>query len=270
MGFLRISLTGMKARWSIWILAAACPLFGCAAGLTREQRMSLDQGLDAYQQQHYAAAIDQLGDFLGEVADRPEVAQALYIRGLSHARRGERDEAYSDLHRSVAEPTATTETTWRAYLTLGTLYREDGRWRAGAESLQAAVTRMPDVAPKDTALWWLGLCRERSGDWPASRDAFAEILAKFPHGNYATAAQRRIWIKADHFAVQCGVFAVALNAEILERRLRGENLPAYTRVEPRRNGRRQVVLVGRLARYEDAVQQVAVVRKHVPDAVIWP
>lgn len=246
-------------------------LSGCAGQLSQEQRMWLDRGRQCYEREDYGCAIDQLSRFLSQVDQGPEVAQALYIRGMSHAQAGLRPAAYADLRRCVALP-GEQDVTWRSYIVLGTLHFEDQQWAEAARDLRAAVTRMPNVSPKDAVLYKRGLCYERSGHWSEAQGCYRDIATGFPGGRYAAVARRRLQLNADHFAIQCGAFRERDNAETLSRSLGREGLSAYVRRELRGRTALYVVLVGRYATYDDALRQLAMVRQFeiAKDAVLWP
>jgi tetratricopeptide (TPR) repeat protein len=264
----------MKSATRIWRgslgIGAMLVLSGCVSGLTQQQRMWLANGQEYYEREDYARAIDQLSRFLDEVREGPEVAQALYVRGVSNAQAGQRAPAYADLRRCVATP-ADTDAIWRAYIVLGTLHFEDGQWREAAGNLRAATERMPAKPPKDAVLYRLGLCHERMGQWPTAAKCYAEITKTLAGGSYGAAAYRRVQLDADHFAVQCGAFRDQGNAETLRGNLEGKGLSAYIRAEVRGRTPMYIVLVGRYGDYDEALRQLAMIQQQfVPDAILWP
>jgi TolA-binding protein len=251
-------------------MGAVLVLSGCASGLTEQQRMWLAQGQEYYEGEDYTRAIDQLSRFLDEVQDGPEVARALYLRGVSHARAGQRAQAYADLRRCVATPTD-ADAVWRAYVVLGTLHFEDGQWREAAQNLRAAAERMPAKPPKDAVLYRLALCHERLGEWQRASELYSEITRFYTGGQYAEAAHRRLQLNANYFAVQCGAFRDRGNAETRRAELEGKGLEAYIHQEIRGRTPMYIVLVGRYAAYEQALSQLAMIqREFVPDAILWP
>jgi tetratricopeptide (TPR) repeat protein len=251
-------------------LGLLCTLGGCANQLTKQQQMWLAQGQECYERNDYAGAIQQLNYFLREVSEGPEVAQALYVRGMSNAQAGHRQQAYEDLRRCVTVPSR-ADIAWRTYFVLGTLHFEDEQWSLAAESLRAAADRMAAEPPKDLALFRLGLCRERMGQWQAALNAYTELVRTFGSGVYVAAAQRRLELRADHFAIQCGAFRERANAETLRADLNGKALDAYIQEEFRGRTAMYIVLVGRYASYDDARAQLAMIKQQfVPDALLWP
>jgi len=243
-------------------------LAGCNA-LTDRQRMLLVEGEQAYRNKQYDLAAERLSTFLDEVRDRPETGRALYVRGMARALAGQRAWAYADLQRAASQP-GQGQIAWQANAVLGVLYFEDENWEAALRALQTAVDGMPSMAPKDALLFRMGLCYERSGRWSAALTPYRRIVSEFPSGRYAEAAQRRLQLRADHFAIQCGVFSRTENAEQLVRKLKREGLQTYVRQEPRKETTCYVVLEGRYGSYQQANQALAKVRGYVPDAVLWP
>ena len=243
-------------------------LTGCS-GLTEQQRAWLAEGRQAFEQQRYTRAVQQLSRFLDEVAGKPETTEALYVRAMSHAKSGQRAQAYNDLQRCVAMST-NPDVAWRAQVVLGTLSFEDERWDAAGQAYGAAAKTMPPVPPMDAVLFRIGQCYERTGRWTEAQGSYRALVDHFPVGVNAAAARRRIQLNADHFAVQCGVFSRRENADRLRMDLKANGLEAYVRQEPRDQRTMYVVLVGRHASYGEARQQLATVRVHVRDAVLWP
>lgn len=236
---------------------------------TGRPRVRLVEGERAYRAGQYELAVQRLSEFIDQAGGDPAVPRALYVRGMARAQTAGRPAAYGDLARAAREA-RDPQIVWSAQAVLGVLHFEDGQWDAAASALAAAVDRMPSVAPRDALLYRLGLCRERTGRWREAEAAYRAILSGFPRGPYAEQAQRRLELQADHFSVQCGVFADRRNAEALARELSAAGLDAHVRPETRAGQACHVVLVGRHATYEAALDALAQVKGHVPGAVLWP
>ena len=241
---------------------------GCQ-GLTEQQRAWLDAGEQAYRQRKYSHAIEQLTRFVSEVPNRPETQRAVYVRGLARVRSQQRLAARTDLSH-CAQTSRDSDLRWRAYAVLGTIDYEDRQWATAGRAYAAAAEIAPKVPPTDVILFRLGVCHERCGRWSDSLAPYRRIVAQFPASSVRAAAQRRLQIKADHFAVQCGVFSSEDNAVRLVNKLRQEGLRARVRTEPRGGVRMKVVLVGRFTRYDDALRELSRVKGYEPKAVLWP
>jgi len=253
------------------LLSITLPLLAAAGcgGVNERQRTWLAEGERAYQDKQPALAVDRLSDFLGAVQDGPESARARYVRGMALAQLGRRAAAYADLQRAV-DGSADPEVTWRANAALGVLCFEDENWTAAGRALAAATSEMPAEPPADAFLYRLGLCYERTGRWGDAQTVYRQLVSRFPSGRYAAVASRRVELRADHFAIQCGVFSQAPSADRLVAELRQQGLEAYVRPEVRNGQACRVVCVGRYATYREAIAELARVRGYVSNAVLWP
>lgn len=246
------------------VLAAA----GCESARERV-RTHLAEGERAFREKNYDHAVDLLSRGLVETGAGPQAARAFYVRGMARALLGQRTQAYADLERAARDST-NPELAWQPDAVLGVLYFEDQRWAAAARALERATDRMSRVPPQDALLYRIGLCHERGGRWSAAQAPYRHIVSRFPRGVYAEAAKRRLLLKADHFAVQCGVFSRRENARRLVAQLAQDGLSPYVRREQRRGADYYVVLVGRYRVYTEALCALARIRGYLPKAVLWP
>lgn len=244
-------------------------LCGCSAELSNQQIAMLEDGQQAYRASQYSAAVSQLSRFLGEAKERPEAAQAAYVRGLAYARLGRRPEAVGDLRRA-AGGFAEREIRWRANLALSTIYFEDGNWAAAARSAAAAAEHMPARPPRDVALFRVGQCQERLGRWDEARSAFSQVERLFPNTDFGEAARRRLSLGARAFSVQCGVYGDEKNAQNLQARLKTGGVDSIVKRESRAGRALFIVYAGTFSNYENAERQLGLVKRIVPDAVLIP
>lgn len=250
-------------------LATTIGLGGCAAPLNPQQEQMLRSGEDSFARQRYDDAIAQTTRFLNEVKNRPESGRALYVRSMSLAKAGRRNEAYDDVRKAISTQD-NPEVVWRSYIVLGTLQFEDQQWDAAARSVSAALARIPGGEPADDALFRLGVCYERCGKWNDARAEFDRLVKRYPTSRLAKDARRRVALNARHFAVQCGAFVGSQNAEALADSLAKRGLSAYARREQRDTGLMYVVMVGQYATYAEAERALGTVRAAVSGAVLWP
>ncbi len=231
--------------------------------------MTLVQGERAFQSRDYDAAIGQLTAYLNESRSQPETGRALYVRGMALALDNQRAAAYEDLQRAARDP-SDPQVRWRAQAVLGVLRFEDQEWAEAAQALGGAVGSMPAGPPMDGLLFRLGLCQERLGRWGEAQAQFRRIVSQFASGTYAGLAQRRVDLKADHFAVQCGAFAQVQNASAQAAQLQRSGLTAQVRRDTRGGAAPYVVFVGHYGTYAEALDALGRVRAVVSDAVLWP
>lgn len=246
------------------MLAAAT---GCEA-TAPNTHVLLAQGEQAYDAGRLSTATHRLTAFLSEAPARPTAERARYVRGLAYARLGKRALAYSDLE--VAARSDVPDVAWRSHAVLGIMRFEDGDWAGAARDLAQATALMPKVPPMDALLFRLGMCHERLGQWSQSLPPYLEIRDRFPRGRYAELAARRLALRADHFAIQAGVFEARAHADKLARELKAGDLPATVQQQPRGDRTYHVVLVGRYPTYNEARRYLGRVRGYVADAQIWP
>ncbi len=249
-------------------LVVLCGLSGCESAGPRAPDL-LAEGEAAYRARQYDTAVTRLSGFLGSAGTQPEAARALYVRGMAYAQTGRRAQAYADLQRAAAQA-GDPQVAGGAWAVLGVMRFEDEDWAGAVQALRRAVDQLPAGAPEDALRYRLALALERTGQWSAAQRAFRELLEKFPQGAYQKVAARRLQLRPDHFAVQCGVFASASSADELAAQLRGDGLPAEVRREPRGGETRYVVLAGRYETYAQARKALAQVKARLPDAVLWP
>ncbi len=258
-------------------MRTAIPLAFCVAGLAASTGCNkpgkvqdhLAKGEQAYQQKRYDVAVAELTAYIDGGGKHLELPRALYLRGLAQTRAGNRTGAKADLQRA-ASGNSPADIRWRAQSQLGTLAYEDGQWRQAAEAYAGAAQDAPRAPPTDLILFRLGTCYERLGQWPKSRQLFERLVREFPKSSVAADAQRRLQLKPDHFAIQCGVFADAKNADYLVTQLGRDGIQATVRREPRGGVMSNVVVVGRMQNYEEALRELSRVKGYVPNAVLWP
>jgi tetratricopeptide (TPR) repeat protein len=244
-------------------------LVGCEAGGGPSAGALLVEGEQAYEAQRYSQAVTSLTQYIERSEAPRDRTRALYVRAMSHALLGRRQAAYADLM-EASQTLSDRRLIWRVHAVLGILRFEDEQWSMAAREFERAVEAMPAIPPKDALLYRLGLCYERSGSWTQAMVQYRRILQEFPRGPYVGYASRRVELKADHFAVQCGVFSTVEAARKLTEQLRGADLKASRRVETRGGKQLYVVVVGRYTSYAEAERMLAQVRSYIPDAQMWP
>jgi tetratricopeptide (TPR) repeat protein len=250
-------------------LLCALVLASLLAGCNTPQRRSalISDGERAFAARNYPEAVRTMSEVLRD-AHGEEAARAAYVRGMANALQGRRAEAYADLQ--TATRSGGGSLTWQPHGMLGTLLFEDERWPDAARELSATIDILRDQSPADAYLWRLGLCQERSGQWSAALSSYDRLVRAFPSANYAGQARRRLRIRADSFAVQCGVFRQSDNANALVAQLRQNGFRPEVRNEERPDGTVLLVLEGRYANHGQATQALARVRGYISEAVLWP
>ncbi len=248
--------------------AALALLAGCGPS-SGHDHVALTSAEQAYCARDYGGAVSQTTEYLQRNANGAGAARAFYVRGLAAAPPGRRSQAYTDLQRAARDH-SDPQLTWQPLAALGVLYFEDESFDYAAQMLRAAATAMPNASPKDAVLYRLGMAYERAGRWAAARGPFAQLARELPGGHYARLAERRLALRADHFAVQFGAFSRAENAQEMAGQLAQYGLRTQVSAEPRNGTTYYVVLEGRYRDFAEATRGLARVKGYVADAVLWP
>lgn len=257
----------LRSRGLLACLALAAAA-GCQGPEKRDYPTLLAEGERAFESRRYADA-DRILTQVANQADAADLrARALYVRGMTRAAAGNRLGGYADLRLAVDR--GDEDVKWRAMGVFGVMQFEDKNWAAAERALATATSRMPVGPPMDAYLFRLGLTRERLGKWNDALKAYEQIQRNMPDGQYGAMARRRLQIRPDHFAVQCGVFQQTASAERQAADLRRKGFDANVRREDRGGQSYYVVVVGRFGSYDDAVQSLRRVKGYVADAVLWP
>ncbi len=256
---------------------------GCQS-LTPQELDWLDGARADFEAKRYERTVEQLALFIDRVENAPELADAYYLRGIASAKLRRRRDAYDDLNaaiRSYPNP----EVQWKARVTLGVMLFEDRRWSDASIVLRDALDRMPRRRkanplgmgetgsrrnPTPYVLYLQGLSLERSGAWSEALVPFERITRDFPNSPQSETARLRLRVRPTHFAVQCGVFGRANNADQRLTELQRAGFRPYLKQEPRGRKLVNVVLVGQYRDYQQALRELARVKGFVPDAVLWP
>lgn len=177
---------------AIVLLGGLC-LAGCTGQqISAQQRTLLEDGESAYRRQQFTQASDTLTRFVSGVSVGQEgYERAYYLRGMSYAQSGRRNQAYRDLEtcvRTGQDP----DVIWKAYVSLGTLRFADEQWPAAALAYRAAADRMPDAPPKDTVLYRLAISYERMGRPSQAELPLREVIEKFPDSASGRSARQKL------------------------------------------------------------------------------
>lgn len=253
------------ARSLVYLLSLLC--LGCQSGGGGSQ--SIATARQAYDRGDFATSMRLLSDYLETADHSANTEEAMYLRGLSAAKSGKRQQAYADLRR-CAEATRSSEVRWRASMVLGVMYFEDNQWSDAGRAYFTAISAMPERPPMDFALWRLGQCYERTGRWSSATAPYTRLTQKFPASELASRAKRRLEQRPTHFSVRCGAFANVQNAQRMAADLRQKGFATAVQTETTDGKPVHIVLVGKFDTYEAAMQQVVAVRFAAPEATIWP
>ena len=262
-------------RFLFVIAVAAALLQGCASNPQTQQNLAA-----AYEQlnqptPNYASIMATADAYLAEQPAGPAAADALYLRGRALEEKGQRDPAspQKDFADAAAyynqalskSPGPALEGLIRAGLG-NTLYFQD-RYANAASELGAAVEKLQRDNDKAWALYRIGLCHQRMGQWDAADQTFAKVQQAFANSEQAKRAREHQGARA--FYVQVATYATPTLADSAVNDLKKEGLPAQRFVE-QSNQTLQLVRVGPFSTYDSAHQTKQRVWAKYQNAMVIP
>ncbi len=223
----------------------------------------------AYLDQRYTEAVRLASPVILEYPDCPDVAEAWYVRGLSHLRMGLRATARADFEQALAR-SQRPELTALVHAQLGNMDFDDGNYGDAANRYAKAEDTLPTAPATAHILYQYGLALERSGHFGESKFAFAQVFTEYPRGRFAEPARRHYTWPHRHFALQCGVFSKVESAREIANTLEANGHPSRIVKDVSNRSPRYIVQAGRYSAYEDALAAADAVRSIVADAFVLP
>lgn len=255
-----------------WVVLAGLMVSLCLSGCSQlppDARQRLLSSDELYRSGRYPEARQQLSDLIRQHADKAEIGEAYYLRGLCGIQMKDRTAGRGDLERAV-ETTNREDVRGRALATLGIMAYEDGDFELAVDHLQEAVKLLPSQPPVDELLLRLGSCLQRVGQWKESRLVLARVLHEFGSRPASKEARRKYGWPYEYFAIQAGAFRSTENARKLTAKLKSAGLAATYRLDARSGKGLHVVTVGRYIKWVQAERELARVRRVEPAAIIVP
>ncbi len=223
----------------------------------------------AYRVARYEEAERIASEVIGAHPDEIFASEAMYLRGLSRLRQGDRNAAENDflaaLRRCDHQPLKAL-----LWVQLGNMAFDDERHAAAARSYARALEDLPANVSADKVWFQYGVSLQRSGDFKRARVAFGQLLAEHPSSPLAAGARRKLAWRHDHFSVQCGAFTSEANARSAARALRQGGVNAAVERRDLRSEYPFVVLAGRFRDFGAAESALVDVRRIQVDAFIVP
>jgi tetratricopeptide (TPR) repeat protein len=223
----------------------------------------------AYRVARYEESERIASDVIRTHPDELFASEALYLRGLSRLRRGERNAAENDflaaLRRCDHRPLKAL-----LWVQLGNMAFDDERHAAAARSYGRAVEDLPANVSAEKVWFQYGVSLQRNGEFKRARVVFGRLLAEHPSSALASSARRKLAWRHDHFSVQCGAFSSEENARSAARALREGGVNAAVARRDLRSAYPFVVLAGRFRNFGAAESALADVRRIQGDAFIVP
>jgi len=241
---------------------------GCAelpGGALRQLR----EAEQAYRLARFADSERLTTEVIDAHPDRPDTAEAYYIRGLSRLRLGQRVSAASDFeagHRRCQREALEVLLS----VQLGNLAYEDKAYGRAAGWFGPVMSNLPRSASGDETWYRYGHSLQRTGQFGAAREAFNRVLTDYGSGPRARDALRNVSWPQDYFTVQCGAYSGRRPAGDAAEQLRRRGLDATVTQLRDRGSVQYIVHVGRYKEYDAALAALPSIRQVQPDAFLLP
>lgn len=255
-------------RRSALMSLALAGLAGCQT-LPAPAVQRLNEAEGAYRANQFDRTEELCTAVIKAHGDKPDVAEAFYLRGLARLKGREQDGAIRDFETALNK-TQRRELRGRAHAQLGNIDFERGRYQQAVVHYAWARDELPDQPPKDRVCLQHGIALQRLGRFRDAQPVLAETFKKFPQSSHAAEARRRHTWPHEFFTIQCGAFSDVARAHQHAARLQAQGVSAVAVPEGEGGSRLYHVRVGRYITYIQAEGALSGVRRGQPDAFILP
>ncbi|HUU83919.1 MAG TPA: tetratricopeptide repeat protein [Phycisphaerae bacterium] len=250
------------------ILITTLAVTGCTR-LPAADVKRIQQAHQAYSAGRYSQSQQLVTPVIAQYPTQPDVAEALYVRGLAWLKTGKTDSARADFEAALRVADR-EDLIPLLHAQLGNLDYEAARYQSAIAHYRRADSDLPARPPSDRVLKRYAEALQRIGRFDEAKRVQARLLLRFPQSQTATQVrQTGSWAK-DYYTIQCGVYTKpdAARRAAADLSKRGVNASAW---REERNGLvRHIVRSGRYQTHAEASQALAAVRRVVPDAFIVP
>jgi tetratricopeptide (TPR) repeat protein len=248
-------------------LCLLCGSAGCTE-LASEGKHMLLSAKQQYDRGRYADANRQATAFLASYQERPESAEALYVRALARIQQQQIDLARADLHQALTR-SKRDDLTANSHTQLALIAYHKGHWAAAANHFGLALERYDTGPALDEIVYRYGVALQRVGRWNEAGRQFAKIVRDYRGSPFQIDAQRKLAWSSQYFSIQTGAFSDRGFAKREERTLREQGLDART-IPDRSGGSLWKVHVGKFATYDGAQSTLSSLRPIRSEAFIIP
>ena len=239
-------------------LAATLMLGGCAGDTGAKEKLVEGYKLLDAPRPDYAQMSAAAEAYLSAEPNGPGAAEALYLRGRAYEEKSQQDLT------SPEQDVARAQTAYTQALALKPRPGVEGLIRTGLGNvlyfqnkfpqaiteLSAGYDKLERNGDKAWALYRVGRCQQRVGQWEQADRTFAKVAQQFPGTEQARRAAEHTGQRA--FWVQVGTYAGAAQADAVVAEMKKMGLTAGKYTDATRPGV-QLVRVGPLTTYDAAV-----------------
>ncbi|HUO09601.1 MAG TPA: SPOR domain-containing protein [Phycisphaerae bacterium] len=243
------------------VCTALSALLLVSCGPTEADKKVLSDAYVSYASRDFAGTENLAGTYIQKEPTAENVDEAFYLRGLARYGRGDRAGAAADLQKAI-EHTKRADLKCKAYMTLGDIAFDEGKWDEAAANYQKALGAGVAAGTVEPRMEFrLGVALQAIGQWDHARPHLAIAAAS---KDAALAQRARERLEAAAFTLQFGAFTQGARAGELQRRLKAAGIVASANSEMH-NG--QVVFVVRAGNYTTLADAELARRKL---AAKWP
>ncbi len=201
--------------------------------------------------------------------DKPDTAEAYYVRGLSRVRTNHRAEGRRDFQAAMR---ICGRNDLRSTLTaqLANMLMEDGRFTEASRLYETARTGQLSADRDHDLSFRYALSLERSGAFDRARREFARVASRRAGGKLASDASAHLAWKRPYFTVQCGAYSRVDLAQAAAKTLRQQGVDAAALRSDRSAQASYVIHAGRYRDYGAAQSALSAIRRVQPDAFVIP
>ena len=240
---------------------------GCEGdNLSFEGRNRLNASLNLYKQGKFDRTIKQTKQIISVEKQGFGTDQAIYIRGLSYAKKGMLSDAKRDFQ-EVATYTNSDSLSLKALDALGEMQYQLGEIPQAIDSFIKVIDYCPAeaVKPIDHARYRLAKCYQRQGKWSDANAQLYKLCYDFPNSKYAQKAKPQAGSSA--WTIRMGSFRNRKNANKQSLEL-SKYFKTYCKTDLKDGKPIYYLQVGRYDNYKAALARLGAVKKIKRDAFI--
>lgn len=257
-----------KTTGALAVLIVSVHLGGCTT-LPPPAVERIQKADRAYRDGRYSVAEQLLVPVIETHGDKPDVGEALYVRGLCRLKTKRAAEARADLEKALYL-TRRNELVDRLHTQLGNLEFDRERYVPAALFYEQAYDDLPNRPPKDRVGYQYGIALQRCGRFPEAKSVLTDVTTKFPRSSFASQARRKACWPHEYFTIQCGAYRNIGGAHGQAETLQEHGLEALAVPQSAASSKLYVVRVGRYRTYAAARRALPGVQRVQPDAFIIP
>lgn len=257
-----------------WILISCTTILLIAAGCASNDKakVELNEGYTSLEARQYDQAISRADAYLQQSPTGQRSAEALYLKGraleqkpvpdINQARANLQGARTAYLDALKRNPPKKLEALIHTGLANVAYFQDD--YVSSAIEWTTAYEQLTEPEHKSWALYRLGLCRQRLGQFTEADKIFTSVQNQYPNTVPAQRAREHTGVRA--FTVQFATFATPQLADSAIATLRREGILAARQT----NSGKSIVSSGPIVSYQQALTLKAKYISRFPDAVVVP